>query len=264
MQNHYVLDRNQSNWPKFEEVGPTSCNVTTRKWTAMRYSIGDNNIHWVHDEAKTNPLNGDITVRDMHKYIRELHGDLSSTNQYSDFRWSSAAVQIKPYVVMARETSAHLGWPYKFLKTKTDVPGHSAYVVRMVTEDGNLMETVSVNKPDEETEAAFEVDDCLYYPMKDYNTTSDYNCTSTNSDATHCMFFDWNSESTGLQKLGNCKPVSLTSWENNSDETLTVDSRYQCPQRPAQPKSAAHIPCPHSHCQLGPGPRCRILPEVLR
>ena len=75
--NQITLKRNESeplsNYPL---VGPTGCDDLTRAWTAERYLVGDNEIHWVYDESGNNPI-GNITVKEQHTMVRKLHGDLS-------------------------------------------------------------------------------------------------------------------------------------------------------------------------------------------
>ena len=75
--NQIVLGRNASeplsNYPL---VGPTGCAGVERVWTAERYLIGDNEIHWVFDDSGNNPI-GNISVAEQHTMVRKLHGDLS-------------------------------------------------------------------------------------------------------------------------------------------------------------------------------------------
>ena len=229
--NQYILTRNQSNWPNYQLIGSTSCEVTQRKWTALRYDAGDNNIHWVHDDSSTNPVDGDISVAEMSAYMKNLHGDLTgSPDQFMDQRYTMAAYEIDPYVHMAMDLKEMHGWPVKFYKTNTDTDDHFAWVVQTANNDGQIFETLSLNGPSENFFDLFEYDECGFIPTTGLNQTRE-SCTSRieyldESDATSttrtdgCFFFEYGDEKFSGDELGEY--IEIGKQVRNMDLPLTL------------------------------------------
>lgn len=223
--NQYVLDRDMDSWPNYQDIGPTSCHNVQRKWSALRYETGDNNLHWVHDESTTVP-HVNISVKEINDMIVEANGDLSEPTQFMDQRYTFATYEIEPYMHMARDLREKLGWEIKFYKTNGD-DGMTAWVVMTGNKDGQIFETVAINGPSTtELQADFEFDSCNYIPTKGLNVSREW-CADKfdddrmmHTDVAGCAFFEYNSELQDTDKLG--KFIKIEDYPLHQELPMTI------------------------------------------
>ena len=188
--NQIVLERNASvPDDHYEHVGPTGCAKVARAWTAERYLVGDNQIHWVWNGAPNATGEDEISVAEQHEFVRALHGDLSEFDQFMDTMYTSYVPRIDPYVELARQLKVRHGWEYKFVQGRSadeDVPVWSVLVANA---DGQIFELVSARLENVTNAAAFVADDCWFRPLGSF------------PDAPY--FTDFEAEAVDLSKLGS-------------------------------------------------------------
>ena len=188
--NQIVLERNASvPDDHYELVGPTGCAKVARAWTAERYLVGDNQIHWVWNGAPNATGEDEISVAEQHEFVRALHGDLSEFDQFMDTMYTSYVPRIDPYVELARQLKVRHGWEYKFVQGRSadeDVPVWSVLVANA---DGQIFELVSARLENVTNAAAFVADDCWFRPLGSF------------PDAPY--FTDFEAEAVDLSKLGS-------------------------------------------------------------